>query len=99
MELNWQWIWALHAQCVQPDMTIFIDVPVDVCLKRITVGRGSQVDLFESKLTLERAREGYLSAIDRLCKQGETIEIIDGDASFDQVHRDIRAKVELLIRS
>jgi len=99
MKLDWRWIWTMHAHCIQPDMTIFIDVPVEVCIERITAGRGRQVDLFENEVTLAQTRESYLSAIDRLRKHGEVIEIVNGEASWDQVHCDIWAKIDLLIRS
>lgn len=94
MSLDWHWIWTMHAQCLQPDVTIFIDVPVDVCLERIALGRGKRVDLFETKEMLARTRESYLTAIDRLRKSGEDIQIIDGDAPSDRVHLDICQKIE-----
>jgi dTMP kinase len=96
MSLDWQWIWTMHAQCLQPDVTIFIDVPVEVCLERIAAGRGKHVDLFETRETLVQTRESYLRAIDRLSRQEEVIEIVDGDAPSDRVHRDIWARINFL---
>ena len=85
LSLDWEWIWTLHAQCLQPDVTIFIDVPVEVCLARIAAGRGARVELFETKETLVRARASYLRAIERLRKAGEAIKIVDGDAPPEEV--------------
>ena len=97
MNLDWQWIWDMHAGCILPDVTIFVDVPVEVCLARIQAriasGRGGQYDLFENRKALSRARESYLQAIDRL-SQHETITIVDGDAPPAQVHAAIWRTLE-----
>jgi dTMP kinase len=97
MSLDWQWIWDLHARCVRTDITLFIDVPVDVCLARIAAGRGGHHDLFENQNALTRARERYMAAIARLQGAGETIAIVDGSASPEQVHAAIWAHVAPLI--
>lgn len=86
MSLGWEWIWDMHTPCIRPDLTFFIDVPVEVCLRRIAAGRGGQFDLFENQEALTRVRERYLEAIDRLGQAGEQIEWINGDAAPDQVH-------------
>ena len=93
MSLDWQWIWDLHARCIRADLTLFVDVPVDVCLARISAGRGGQYDLFENRSALTRARESYLRAIERLGKAGESIAVVDGDAPPEAVHAAIWARV------
>jgi dTMP kinase len=85
INLDWQWIWDMHAGCIRPDVTVFVDVPVEVCLARIASGRGGQIDLFENKKTLSRARQSYLQAIDRLSPH-ETIHIVDGNVPPEDVH-------------
>jgi dTMP kinase len=85
MSLDWGWIWDMHVRCIRPDVTVFVDVPVEVCLERIAAGRGGQFDLFENKKALSRARRSYLQAIDRL-RQHETIRLVNGNAPPDDVH-------------
>jgi dTMP kinase len=94
MSLDWQWIWDMHAQCICPDLTLFVDVPVEVCLQRIAAGRGARFDLFENQKALARARQSYLEAIGRLCRMGENIKVIDGDLPPDKVHDAIWSQVE-----
>jgi dTMP kinase len=97
MALDWEWIWDMHARCIRPDLTLFVDVPVAVCLERIAKGRGERFDLFENQGALTRARESYLGSIERLRELGETIAVVDGDASPDEVHARIWAHVEPLL--
>jgi dTMP kinase len=89
MSLDWEWIWNMHARCIRPEVTFFVDVPVEVCLARIARGRGGHFDLFENREALTRARASHLSAIDRLRAAGDRIEVIDGNAPPEQVHEAI----------
>jgi dTMP kinase len=91
MDLDWDWIWHMHAPCIRPDATLFLDVPVNVCLERIAAGRGAHFDLFENQRALTRARQSYLGAIERLRRSGERIDIVDGNVSPEQVHETIWA--------
>jgi dTMP kinase len=86
MTVDWNWIWDMHAHCIRPEATVFIDVPVEVCLERIAAGRGGQYDLFENRAALTRVRSRYLRAIDRLCDAGDTILIVDGTRTPAEVH-------------
>lgn len=89
LSLDWDWLWDLHARCVRPDLTLFLDVPVKVCLARIAAGRGEHFELFENNQALTRIRQSYLTAIERLRALGDVIEIVDGDAPPAQVHEAI----------
>jgi dTMP kinase len=89
MSLDWDWIWAMHARCIRPEVTFFVDVPVEVCLARIACGRGGRFDLFENQEALTRARASHLAAIERLRAAGDRIEVVGGDAPPEEVHRAI----------
>jgi dTMP kinase len=97
MNLDWGWIWDMHVRCIRPDLTIFVDVPVEVCLQRIAAGRGGHFDLFENRKALTHARQSYLRAIDRLCQAGEAIVVLDGDAPPASVHETIWREVAGLV--
>jgi dTMP kinase len=86
LSLDWEWIWHMHDRCLCPDVTLFVDVPVEVCLDRIARGRGGQYDLFENQQALSQVRQSYLRAIERLRQAGDRIEVVDGDAPPDRVH-------------
>jgi dTMP kinase len=96
MTMDWDWLWDMHERCIRPDVTLFVDVPVDICLERIALGRGEHFDLFENRKALTRVRQSYLHAIDRLHQAGEQIEVIGGDAPPDQVHAATWQKVQAL---
>jgi dTMP kinase len=89
MNLDWEWLWHMHAPCIRPDVTFFLDVPVDVCLQRIATGRGDHFELFENQKALTGVRRSYLAAIERLRHSGDIIEIVDGDAPPEGVHHAI----------
>ena len=97
MELDWEWIWDMHSHCIRPDVTLFLDVPVKVCLQRIAAGRGGHFDLFENQKVLTRARQSYLRAISRLRQAGESIQVVDGDAPAEKVHLAVWDKVQSLL--
>jgi dTMP kinase len=97
MDLDWEWIWNMHARCIRPDATLFLAVPMEVCLERIAAGRGGHFDLFENRKALTRVRQSYLQAIGRLHQLGERIEVINGEAPPEQVHVAIWEKLEPLL--
>lgn len=86
MTLDWDWIAQMHIHCIRPDLTLFVDTPVAVCLERIARRRGGHFDLFENQDALTHVRHAYLTAIDRLAQAGENVKIVDGNAPPDQVH-------------
>lgn len=79
----------------RPNLTVIIDVPLDVGLKRAAC-RGGAEDRYESmdRSFHERLRQGFLSlaaADPARCK------IIDGTRGSDQVHADVMAAVAPLL--
>lgn len=79
----------------RPDLTVIIDVPLDVGLGR-AMGRGGAENRYENmdRGFHERLRQGFLAlaaAEPRRCK------IIDGTKEADQVHADVMALVTPLL--
>ena len=89
MSLDWDWIGEMHARCIRPEATFFVDVPVEVCLERIARGRSGHADLFENREALTKARCSHIAAIERLRAAGDTVVVVDGDAPPDRVHEAI----------
>tara|TARA_B100000315_G_C14319948_1_gene470318 strand:+ start:22 stop:648 length:627 start_codon:yes stop_codon:yes gene_type:complete len=83
-----EWLEQLNARAIPPDLTILIDVPADVVMKRIETGRW-QTELFE-KLEYQKAvRENYLTLARGSRSEKERIVVVDGNRSQDEVFEDI----------
>ncbi|MFH2093752.1 MAG: dTMP kinase [Pseudomonadota bacterium] len=82
---------SLNAQILRPDVTVFIDVDPKICFERIQKNRGS-FDMYEKMDIMEKVRINYFKAFERLKKQ-ETVAIVDGNASIDQVGQSIKDKI------
>jgi dTMP kinase len=94
VHMNMDWVIdinSLTADLLRPDLTIFIDVPVDVCSKRLSRGRSS-AELYEDEENLNNVRKKYFEAFDKL-KGQEKIFITDGNRPTDMIARDIWEEV------
>lgn len=72
-----------------PEVLIFIDTPVDVCLERLD-RRGSEKELFEKASYLEKVRKNYLALFSSM-KDETNLFTIDGRGSEESVEKEIRA--------
>ncbi len=79
----------------RPHLTVIIDVPLDVGLKR-AAGRGGAEDRYEGmdRSFHERLRQGFLSLA---AAEPARCKIIDGTRGADQVHADVMAVVAPLL--
>jgi len=96
MDINWV-IEAnkMAASILRPDVNIFIDVPPEVCMERISIARQG-TELYETQENLHNVRSKYLEAFDKL-KYEESICIINGNREFEDVAADVFAEAEKLI--
>ncbi len=88
------WLMALHQPCLQPDITIFVDVSIETSMTRITVNRGFHFELFEEEDKLKHIREQYFKAIDGLRRTGEVIHVISGEQTVESVQKNIWQRVD-----
>jgi len=87
---------TMNARCRAPDLAIFLDVPVEICKKRIERERW-HTDLYEEAAKLQMVREKFFEAIERLTLEGERIEMVNGNDSPQAVHRSVVALVRKLV--
>ncbi len=73
LELN-EW----NSNLLIPDLTIYLDIPAETAIDRIS--SRAHVEIYESLDKLTRVRENYLSMIDKL-KDKEKFLILDGTKS------------------
>lgn len=78
-----EWIAQINAQAIEPDVTVFVDVPPEICVERIGA-RGGEDDLFHAVEPLAAARANYRAAIDAGAAVGVLLEV-DGAGPVDAV--------------
>ena len=78
-----------------PDLTIFLDVPVEDCLARIAA-RGGVRDIFENRAQLERIAARYEAVREHLIRRGDPVAVVDGTPAADVVAKAVQAAVARL---
>jgi len=89
-EAEYQWLWDLHTPCLIPDLTLFLDVPVDECLNRITLNRGAHFELFEKRTVLDKVYVRYQQVIHQFRQMGHRIQVIAGVGTVAQVQEQMQ---------
>lgn len=88
-ECDIAWVSSLNAKARVADLVVFVEVPVEVCLDRIS-SRGDARELFEERGALEATAARYEAAF-RL--RDEPVCRVDGTADRDAVEAAIWAAV------
>lgn len=85
----------MHDGVLVPDLTVILDVPEDVALKRI-LGDGTRthLEVFERSEFLKKLRGLYLALPGQL--KNERVEVVDGDGTPEAVFARVRAEVDKL---
>ena len=86
-----EWIAELNRHALAPDLTVFVDVEPELCLRRIGA-RSSAAELFHSREQLVAVDRGYRELIDGGHVRGP-LETVDGSGSIEQVEQAIAAAV------
>ncbi len=79
--MDLEWIREINRAAIDPDLAIYIDVPIDVIIRRFR-GRGS---VMERREIQEKVRRIYM----RLVRQGELI-MVNGNRPIVETSREIR---------
>jgi len=88
--LSLEWIKTINARALQPDFSIFIDVPPERVIERLQ----RKKSIMENFETQQKVREVYLKYVDK----GELVRI-NGDKPKDVVAEELYSKVLALIKS
>jgi dTMP kinase len=84
------------AEIAKPDINIFIDIPPEIAMERITANR-ADVELYENLENLKNVREKYLAAFDKEMHR-ENIRMVEGDRSLTTIAEDIWQEVSQLLQ-
>jgi dTMP kinase len=87
--LSLEWIKTINARALQPDFSIFIDVPPEHVIERLQ----RKKSVMETLETQQKVRQVYLKYVEK----GELVRI-DGDRSKETVAEDLNAKVLVLLK-
>jgi len=89
---------GMHKKILIPDLAVFLDVPAEVALKRITLDSGrSYNEMFEKKDFQETLRHNFLALPEQLPE--ENIVLIDGDLPVERVFDSVREEVNKILRT
>ncbi len=86
-EMDLEWVRTLNERAITPDVTIFLEASVDLCLSRMG-GRASR-DIYETREKLERLERRYAQVMDALEEEGERIVRLDAGRSKEELAGDI----------
>ncbi|HDM36246.1 MAG TPA: dTMP kinase [Candidatus Syntrophoarchaeum butanivorans] len=91
LKLDLDWIVAINAHSIAPDLTFVLETPAEVSLERIK-RRNSENELFEDVDKLKRISENFRKAV----KAGveDNVIFIDGNRSIEEVFEEIKAEIE-----
>lgn len=96
-DVDLNWLRQLNSRCRKPDVTIFLDVPIEVCLERwqSDVWRShDRLQLYENEELLRKVRESYLKIGERLNQEGEVVHTVDGTQPMEAVASQIAQLVQ-----
>ena len=85
-----QFVQHLNSEFPLPDLTIFLDCPLEVCVERLNEKRPVQ-DIYENRDKLQRGRTNYYHLLKEYLAP---LEIVDGNLDKLEQHRQIIQIIE-----
>ncbi|MBI4174412.1 MAG: dTMP kinase [Candidatus Aenigmarchaeota archaeon] len=89
LDVDMGWLKKLNEKFPVPDLTIIIDVPEDVSIRRIKSSR-PETELFEETGKLKKIRENYKA----LSEDFPNALTLDGTKTVEEVFRGVKSAVE-----
>ncbi len=90
------WVRSLNQPIITPDLSLLIDVPVEVSLSRI-IARGKPIERFEVAETLTKVRERYLKVFTAETAGLGEVQIIDGTPDAHTVAFEVIGRVMAVV--
>jgi dTMP kinase len=89
-----EWVVDVNQGCAVPDLTIFLSVPVDVCLQRLSARKGTAA-IYETRALLETIAKNYQKLLPRYEAHFGPVVELDGTRSVDDVHAAVIEAIQL----
>jgi dTMP kinase len=87
-----EWVIEINSGCTIPDITLFLDVPVDTCLARIAA-RNESPSVYENKEYLDTIAANYVRLQSLYEKYFGKLVTIDGTMGVEDVHSAVIAAI------
>lgn len=94
--LDPDWLLGINTFAIEPDVTIFIDTPPDVCIQRIHQ-RSSSLELYDDVDQLRTIHRLYRTWLERGRLTGHLVTV-DGRQGEDAVARDVQNELEAWLK-
>jgi len=82
-----EWLARINERFLAPDLTIYLDVPPEVCTERIA-RNGRSIELFEKVEILQIVRQNYQKAMEMFGGEMKIVSL-DANRKKEEVSRDI----------
>jgi len=97
IEMEMEWLAQINSRFLAPDLTIYLDVPPEVCVQRIAAN-GESAELFEKVEILEIVRHNYKKAIKMFDGEMKIVSV-DGNRNKEEVFGDIINKMNVKLKN
>jgi dTMP kinase len=88
------WVIDVNQGCAVPDITLFVDVPPDVCMQRVAARRADST-IYEDREQLATVAHNYQKLMQQYQASFGDVVRIDGNKDVDQVHAAVLAALGL----
>lgn len=94
--LDADWLLEINTFAIEPDVTVFIDTPPDICIQRIRQ-RSSSLELYDDVEQLRTIHRLYRTWLARGRLTGHLVTV-DGSQSEEDVSRDVQNDLEAWLK-
>lgn len=92
LSVDVEWLKSISSAFLEPDLTLFFNVPADICLQRIH-SRGEEKELFEKEEYLTQVYKNYVEML----KDKPNTAFIDAKQTPEQVNEQIMPLLKEII--
>lgn len=82
------WLREINCEAITPDLTVLLDVPAPVCMRRIEKERW-QTELFEGVEKLSVVRKNYLRLASSRIGEEMSVRVLDGERDIEVIQKEI----------